>query len=268
MVFNFSCFRKMVMKRMKILVASIVLLNLIFTNLIVFADQNHSAIIEKNDLKNQALTYMKNSVLNQISPSNEENNSNKILNKKIIVIDPGHGGSNPGATQYGMRESDNNLSVGLKLKKLLEDSGAKVIMTRDTDRSVAEEGVELKQELQARVDLVNVNNADVFISLHTNANDNSDVHGAMTFYYNDMSKRLASDIQTSMIKFTEATDKGTEKENFYVLRNNKIPAVLVEMGFITNKSEAIKLNDDVYRNVLVNGLYKGIVNYFNELNIE
>jgi N-acetylmuramoyl-L-alanine amidase len=249
---------------MKILVALIVLLNLLFTNSIVFADQNYNTIIEKYDLKNQVLTYIKNNVLNQISPSNEENDSNKILNEKIIVIDPGHGGSNPGAIQYGMRESDNNLSVGLKLKKLLEDSGAKVIMTRDEDRSVAEEGVQLKQELQARVDLVDVNNADVFISLHTNANDNADVHGAMTFYHNDMSKRLASDIQTSLIKFTEATDKGTEKENFYVLRNNKVPAVLVEMGFITNKSEAIKLNDDVYRKALVNGIYEGIVNYFNE----
>lgn len=254
----------MVMKIMKILVVLIVLLNLIFTNSIVFADRNHSAIIEKYDLTNKVLTYMGNNILNQIYPSNEENDSKKILNKKIIVIDPGHGGSNPGATQYGMRESDNNLSVGLKLKKLLEDSGAKVIMTRDADRAVAKEGVQLKQELQARVDLVDVYNADVFISIHTNANENPDIHGAMTFYYNDISKRLASNIQTSMIKFTEATDKGTEKENFYVLRNNKIPAVLVEMGFITNKNEAIKLNDDVYRNVLVNGIYKGIVNYFNE----
>ena len=247
---------------MRILVASIVLLNLLFTNLIVFADQNNSTSIEKSDLKNQTLTYMENSVLNQMSPSNEKNDNNKILNKKIVVIDPGHGGSNPGATQYGMRESDNNLAVSLKLKKLLEDSGAKVIMTRDTDRSVAKEGVQLKQELQARVDLVDANNADVFISIHTNANDNADVHGAMTFYYNDMSKILANDIQKSLIKTTKTTDKGTEKENFYVLRNNTVPAVLVEMGFITNKSEAIKLNDDIYRNTIVDGIYEGLVNYF------
>lgn len=251
------------MKIIKILVASIVLLNLFFTNSIAFSNQNNSTIIKKNDLNNQVLMYAENNVLKQISPSNGADNSNEILNGKIIVIDPGHGGSNPGATQYGMRESDNNLAVGLKLKKLLEDSGAKVIMTRDTDSSVAEEGVQLKQELQARVDLVDTNNADVFISLHTNANDNTDVHGAMTFYYNDMSKILANDIQISLIKLTKATDKGTEKENFYVLRNNEVPAVLIEMGFITNENEAIKLNDDIYRNELVSGIYRGIVNYFN-----
>lgn len=233
-------------------------------NSVVFADANHSNLIEKYDFKNQALTYLKDNILNQISSTSEDNDNSKILKNKTIVIDPGHGGSNPGATKYGMRESDNNLSVGIKLKKVLEDHGAKVVMTRETDKTVAAEGLELKQELQARVDLVDTNNADIFISLHTNANENANIHGAMTFYHNDISKKLADDIQKSLIKFTEATDKGTEKENFYVLRNNKVPAILVEMGFITNKIEADKLNSDVYRDELVDGIYDGIINYFND----
>ena len=233
-------------------------------NSVVFADVNHSNLIEKYDFKNQALTYLKDNILDQISSTSEDNDNSKILENKTIVIDPGHGGSNPGATKYGMRESDNNLSVGIKLKKVLEDHGAKVVMTRETDKTVAAEGLELKQELQARVDLVDTNNADIFISLHTNANEDANVHGAMTFYHNDISKKLAEDIQKSLIKFTEATDKGTEKENFYVLRNNKVPAILVEMGFITNKIEADKLNSDVYRDELVNGIYDGIINYFND----
>lgn len=233
-------------------------------NSVVFADTNHSNLIEKYNFKNQDLTYLKDNILNQISLISEDNESSKILKNKTIVIDPGHGGSNPGATKYGMRESDNNLSVGIKLKKVLEEHGAKVVMTRETDKTVAAEGLELKQELQARVDLVDTNNADIFISLHTNANENANVHGAMTFYHNDISEKLADDIQKSLIKFTEATDKGTEKENFYVLRNNKVPAILVEMGFITNKIEADKLNSDVYRGELVNGIYDGIINYFND----
>lgn len=233
-------------------------------NSVVFADVNHSNLIEKYDFKNQALTYLKDNILNQISSTSEDIDNSKILKNKTIVIDPGHGGSNPGATKYGMRESDNNLSIGIKLKKVLEDHGAKVVMTRETDKTVAAEGLELKQELQARVDLVDTNNADIFISLHTNANENANVHGAMTFYHNDISKKLADDIQKSLIKFTQATDKGTEKENFYVLRNNKVPAILVEMGFITNKIEADKLNSDVYRNELVDGIYDGIINYFND----
>lgn len=232
-------------------------------NSVVFADVNHSNLIEKYDFKNQALTYLKDNILNQISSISGDNDNSKILKNKTIVIDPGHGGSNPGATKYGMRESDNNLSVGIKLKKVLEDHGAKVVMTRETDKTVAAEGLELKQELQARVDFVDTNNADIFISLHTNANENANVHGAMTFYHNDISKKLADDIQKSLIKFTEATDKGTEKENFYVLRNNKVPAVLIEMGFITNRIEADKLNSDVYRDELVDGIYDGIINYFN-----
>lgn len=233
-------------------------------NSVVFADVNHSNLIEKYDFKNQALTYLKDNILNQISSTSEDIDNSKILKNKTIVIDPGHGGSNPGATKYGMRESDNNLSVGIKLKKVLEDHGAKVVMTRETDKTVAAEGLELKQELQARVDLVDTNNADIFISLHTNANENANVHGAMTFYHNDISKKLADDIQKSLIKFTEATNKGTEKENFYVLRNNKVPAILIEMGFITNKIEADKLNSDVYRNEIVDGIYGGIINYFND----
>ncbi|MBP2631577.1 MAG: cell wall hydrolase/autolysin [Firmicutes bacterium] len=233
-------------------------------NSVVFADTNHSNLIEKYSFKNQALTYLKDNILNPISLISEDIENSKMLKNKTIVIDPGHGGSNPGATKYGMRESDNNLSVGIKLKKVLEDHGAKVVMTRETDKTVAAEGLELKQELQARVDLVDINNADIFISLHTNANENANVHGAMTFYHNDISEKLADDIQKSLIKFTEATDKGTEKENFYVLRNNKVPAILVEMGFITNKIEADKLNSDVYRDELVNGIYDGIINYFND----
>lgn len=232
-------------------------------NSLVFAATPNSLNEIKYTIQNEVLIYLKDKILKPSFFSTDEQSSEQALKGKKIVIDPGHGGTNPGAVKYGMRESDNNLAVSLKVKELLENYGAEVIMTRETDQSVAKEGLALKEELQARIDIANAQNADVFVSLHTNSNPNTDIAGAMTFYSNDTSKKLADNIQKSLIGHTNAADKGIEKENFYVLRNNEIPAVLVEMGFITNKKEAIKLNSDAYRDDLASGIANGLIDYFN-----
>lgn len=231
-------------------------------NSLTFAATPNSLNEIKYTIQNEVLIYLKDKILKPSFFSTDEQSSEQVLKGKKIVIDPGHGGTNPGAVKYGMRESDNNLAVSLKVKELLENYGAEVIMTRETDQSVAKEGLALKEELQARIDIANAQNADVFVSLHTNSNPNVDIAGAMTFYSNDTSKKLADDIQKSLIDHTNAADKGIEKENFYVLRNNEIPAVLVEMGFITNKKEAIKLNSDAYRADLASGITNGLIDYF------
>lgn len=190
-------------------------------------------------------------------------NNSATLKNKVIVVDPGHGGSNPGAVANNTRESDNNLAVALKLRDKLVQAGAKVIMTRDTDRTVAPEGTSLEDELEARVTIAEENHADIFISIHSNENSDSNVKGAMTFYQNGKSSKLASEVENALVTETGAINKGTSSENFHVLRTSSMPSTLVEMGFVSNKEEAAQLNSDSYRNKLAQGIFTGIANYFN-----
>lgn len=185
------------------------------------------------------------------------------LKGKTIVVDPGHGGSNPGAMANNTRESDNNLAVSLKLRDKLVQAGANVIMTRDTDRTVAPEGSSLGEELAARVNLAENNHADIFVSIHSNENPDANIAGAMTFYPSGKSATLASTIETSLIQTTNATNKGTSAATFYVLRNAAMPSTLVEMGFVSNKDEAAQLNSDTYRAKMAQGIFNGILKYFN-----
>ena len=186
-----------------------------------------------------------------------------VLRGKVIVVDPGHGGSNPGAVANNTRETDNNLAVSKKLRDKLTSAGAKVIMTRETDRTVAAEGSSLGQELAARVDIAEANNADIFVSIHSNSNPNPSIYGAMTFYPSGKSSQLALEVQNGIIKETGAVDKGTSSATFYVLRNTSMPSILVEMGFVTNAAEARKLQEDSYRNKIAQGIFDGVVSYFN-----
>lgn len=185
-----------------------------------------------------------------------------VVRGKVIVIDPGHGGSNPGAVGNGTRESDNNLAVGLKLRNKLTQAGATVIMSRDSDRTVAPEGNSLGAELQARVDLAESNHADMFVSVHSNSNPDASIAGAMTFYPSGKSSKLALEVQNSLIQQTGAIDKGVSPETFYVLRNTTMPSILVEMGFVSQQEEAARLQSDSYRNKVAQGIFNGIVSYF------
>ncbi|CUH96143.1 hypothetical protein P22_2231 [Propionispora sp. 2/2-37] len=196
-------------------------------------------------------------------PNSGSGQDSGLLQGKVIVIDPGHGGSNPGAVANNIRETDNNLAVGLKLRDRLKRAGAKVIMTRDTDRNVAAEGSSLGSELQARVDIAEENQADIFVSIHSNSNPNTNIAGAMTFYHSAKTPALAKAVQRELIKKTGAVDKGVAPETFYVLRNTSMPGILVEMGFVTNKQEAAQLKSNAYRERVAEGIYNGVVNYFN-----
>lgn len=185
-----------------------------------------------------------------------------VLRGKTVVVDPGHGGTNPGAVGSVGRESDNNLAVSLKLRDRLRQAGAKVVMTRDTDRNVAGAGSSLGQELQARLDIAERNSADIFVSIHSNSNPDPSIAGAMTFYPSGKSSKLALEVQSSLIRETAAVDKGSQPATFYVLRNAAMPAILVEMGFVSNNAEAAKLQNDAYRNKVAQGVFNGLVKYF------
>lgn len=187
---------------------------------------------------------------------------NGVLRGKVIVVDPGHGGNNPGATGNGSKEADNNLAVALKLRDKLQQAGAKVYMTRETDRNVAPVGSTLGQELQARVDMAENNHADMFVSIHSNDNPDPSIAGAMTFYPSGKSSALALEVQSALVQETGAIDKGTSSATFYVLRNTTMPSILVEMGFVSNPQEAAQLNDNSYRNKVAQGVFNGMVRYF------
>ena len=185
-----------------------------------------------------------------------------VLRGKTIVVDPGHGGSNPGAVGNDTREADNNLAVSQKLRDKLVQAGARVILTRNSDRTVAAEGNSLGEELQARLDIAENNHADIFVSIHSNSNPDSSIAGAMTFYPSGKSPKLALEVQSALIQATQSTDKGTSPATFYVLRNAAMPSILVEMGFVTNPAEAARLHDNSYREQIAQGIFTGIAKYF------
>ena len=184
------------------------------------------------------------------------------LQGKTIVVDPGHGGSNPGAVANGTRESDHNLAVSLALQDKLRKAGAKVVMTRTADTTVAPEGNSLSTELQKRVDIAEANQADLFVSIHANSNPDNKIAGAMTFFSQSGSEPLAKDIQSALVSATGAKDRGVHAATFHVLRNTSMPSVLVETGFLTNAEEAALLRNDVYRSKIVQGIFNGVVQYF------
>lgn len=188
------------------------------------------------------------------------------LHGKTIVLDPGHGGMDSGATAGGYLEKDINLSVGLKLRDLLESYGAKVIMTRDTDTFI---------ELSARAQVSNDAKADAFVSLHTNSADTfSLASGIETYYYEQpdpdhppavtlaQSSRLASEVENSLLAATGAVDRGAKGNNYAVLRENERPAILVELGFITNDLERARLVSSSYQQTEAQAVLDGLNQYF------
>lgn len=172
-----------------------------------------------------------------------------------IVVDPGHGGARPGACYEDIMEKDIDLAVSLKLVSILQNQGFQVIMTRSTDVEIG---------LYERADLANAAGADVFVSLHSNAAENRpDYQGIYTYYHPSSNRgaRLAQAIQTPLCQATGAIDRGTRDADFVVLRETDMCAVLVEMGFMTNHEELMRLVDDDYQQLLAQGIAQGIVDY-------
>ena len=194
---------------------------------------------------------------------------------KTIMIDPGHGGTDPGAPGPVLREKQINLLIALKLRRALQQLGFKVIMTRERD---------VFPSLSARSALCALRKPDLFISIHCNSAGNKSVKGVETFLVTpsraastaDKSPRaisysgnrtdrnncrLAYEVQTGILKFTKANDRGIRHARFAVLRNATCPAVLIETGFLSNTEEGRKLATNDYQNRLVAGIVSGIARY-------
>ena len=190
---------------------------------------------------------------------------------KVIVIDPGHGGFDPGKVgTTGIHEKDLNLKIALKVRDYLEQSGAFVIMTRteDVDLDGDDEKQFKKKDMINRVEKVNNSDADILVSIHQNAFPQAQVKGAQVFYHDnsDLGKLLAQSIQESIKTYADKENKRVAKHNpdYYVLRATKIPSIIVECGFLTNEEEEAKLNTDYYQDQIAWAIYVGIIDYFQE----
>jgi len=174
---------------------------------------------------------------------------------KTIVIDPGHGGSDPGAIGItGLREKVVNLAVAQHLVNMLKDAGAKVLVTRSGDQSVSN---------QQRVDLANDAGADLFISIHANAFSNPESNGTETHYCGKnssttASKYLAQQLQRELVPALGLRDRGVKANSFFVLTKTNMPAALVELGFLTNAEEEKLLGEKKTQQAAAEALFRGI----------
>ncbi|SDL21438.1 N-acetylmuramoyl-L-alanine amidase CwlD [Natronincola ferrireducens] len=192
---------------------------------------------------------------------------------KVIVLDPGHGGVDPGAvSKNGVVEKDINLAIALHLKGFLEQSGAIVIMTRTEDKGLYSSGGSIRQkkneDLRNRKEIVENSNADIFITIHLNAFSQTQYYGAQTFYPkgNAEGKKLAVKVQEELINTLDKNNKrvALEKEGIYIIKGLDIPTVLVECGFLSNPQEEKLLQKASYQKKIAWAIYIGIQRYFSE----
>ncbi|AXM89132.1 cell wall hydrolase [Anoxybacillus ayderensis] len=178
---------------------------------------------------------------------------------RIIVVDAGHGGKDPGAMSGGANEKTIVLEVAKFVKEKLEKAGATVIMTRETD---------VYPTLQDRVNIAKNNYAEMFVSIHTNSATNTSAKGAEVYYDSstnpngEESKKLAQYIQEEIVRMANMVDRGVKNSGLYVLRNNSVTSVLVELGFISNAEDRAKLTSAEYQNLYAEAIYQGIVKYY------
>ena len=173
--------------------------------------------------------------------------------KKYIVIDAGHGGTDYGAIRNGINEKDITLDISKRVQAGLEKKGYNVAMTRTDDTYVS---------LQDRVEFSEIFNPDIFVSIHVNSSNSESPYGIETHYYKDNSLTLAKYIHASMLNNINSKDRGLFKSKFYVINHTTAPAILVEIGFISNQNERAQLVTESRKNATAKAIIEGIDGYF------
>lgn len=189
------------------------------------------------------------------------------LKNKIIILDAGHGGEDFGAVgPGGTKEKDVNFAIVLKLKNLLELSGAKVILTRDTDKELTPTDSPAAMELQARCDVNKNNNGTIAISIHNNSSDDEVKRKTLTdtdiYFYYPQSKALADLIAKNLGKTLNKDNYFSLSRSFYLIRQTCSPSILTEITYISNPQEEMKLKDPVFQQNAALGIFNGIKEYF------
>ena len=231
-------------------------------------------VIPKNNGDNNKATSQKGSKVTTKSDKEELPLAIKAKSKfrtgggikdKIITLDPGHGGSDPGAIgASGLKEKQITLEISMRVKELLEKEGAKVFMTRTTDKDVYAPNASDRAELQARVNVAEKNNSDLFISLHINSSVNKSVGGFSSYYYpkTDNDLKIAKAIQDKFAKNFGVDNLGVRQANFYVVKRCSMPATLLEMCFISNPKEEKLMKSKWFQKKTARLIVEGVKNYF------
>lgn len=183
------------------------------------------------------------------------------ISSQLVVIDPGHGGSDPGSVGFGLYESTVTLDTALRLKSILEKTPIQFKLTRSSNVFIP---------LSERVQIAKAANGNAFISIHGNKHSSTSASGTETYYYNSAavnpywedSRRLATFIQNRMVEAWNLTDRGVKHGDFHVLRENTMPAVLVELGFISNPDDNAKLKSSAWRQIAAEAIYFGTLDYY------
>ena len=194
------------------------------------------------------------------------------IKNKIIIIDPGHGGIDPGAvSRAGVTEDDINLQIALKLRKLIEQSGGVALMIREDDSGLYSDGKtrirdKKNEDLRTRHEMINSSKADIFISVHLNSFPQSQYYGAQSFYNkgDEEGKKIAELIQNELIEVIKNQNirKAKSIDTVYILKNKKLPGALVECGFLSNSQEEKLLQEDKYQEKIAWSIFMGIMRYF------
>jgi N-acetylmuramoyl-L-alanine amidase len=204
---------------------------------------------------------------NALQPSVAENASSeantKLVGQKsdkiLVTIDPGHGGKDSGAIGLdGLREVDVILPISLRVAKILQEKGVATQLTRDSDYFVG---------LDERVVMSRKAGASIFVSIHANSIDNRpDVNGLETYHYH-RGLELANIVHSNVMgvlggdRDDPLLDRGVRSARFLVLRKSEIPAILVEVGYLTSPTESLKLSDEKYRERMADAIAQGILEY-------
>lgn len=191
--------------------------------------------------------------------------TDKVETKKnTVVIDAGHGGSDPGKVGVNdALEKDINLEIARKLKKLLEKKGIHVIMTRKEDKALegGQRGSQKVQDMRERVKLINKNRPELAVSIHQNSFHQADVHGAQVFYFKHSAE--GEKYAGIMQEVLRTVDQGNTKQpkaddTYYLLKKTEIPIIIIECGFLSNPEEAEKLTTKEYQKEMAQAIADGI----------
>lgn len=188
----------------------------------------------------------------------------KLSDKTQVILDAGHGGIDVGKTGVnGEKEKDINLEISKKIKKFLSDSNVTVKMTREGDERLADSQ---REDLKARTDIMN-GGALLAVSIHQNSYRDPAVSGAQVFYYTDSEegRTAAGMIQAELNALAPDNEKEIRaNDSYYILKNTRIPTVIVECGFLSSYTEAEKLADDEYQNRIAEAVSEGILQYITD----
>lgn len=188
---------------------------------------------------------------------------------KVIYLDPGHGGLDPGAIYKDIEEATINLEISKQLMSRLEQEGAIVYLTRNGDYDLAVNNAvnRKRSDLSRRGNIINRSLCDIYLSIHLNADKSTTWRGAQVFYddINPNNEKIAKILQQVLKEDLKTTRQYKETNDMYLHKRVTRPGVLVEVGFITNPNERYLLMQESYQKKVANSITRGIIKYFEEI---